>query len=404
MNKSVLFLTTKYSKDENNLWLTNELALEFLNNNFDVHVLALSWEKNDPKSSFGIENGISVLRIKLPNFIYKLGSIAKILFFQFYIIYSYICYMKKIKINYVISSTPAFIFFLFPFFLKKIFKTINYMILWDFYPYCLESTKILKNSAVKNLLKYLEKISFYSYDVFGCMSNGNIEFFKDKYPALSKKRKIEILPIWARDKEISFLTEKEKKEFRKKYDFNIDDFILIYGGAFSVIQELDKIVILAEKLVFEKNIKILMIGKGNEKERIKKDISTKKLKNIQIYDFVPREDYEKLVSICDMGIVCLDSKMKVPSFPSKTLDYFKLKIPILAMVDEITDYLKILKKENMGIGMNGFSQKKLEILVEELLGIVKNKEIKKQMGENGNKYYKKNLNVKNSFEIISKHF
>lgn len=404
MKKSVLFLTTKYSNGENNLWLTNELALEFLNNNFDVHVLALSWEKNDPKSSFEIENGINVLRIKLPNFVYKLGSMVKILFFQFYILYNYICYMRKIKIKYIISSTPAFIFFVFPFFLKKKFNTINYMILWDFYPYCLESTKILKNNIIKNLFKYLEKISFYSYDIFGCMSNGNLNFFKEKYPILFKKRKVEILPIWAKDKEIFFLSEKEKKEFREKYNFTMNDFILIYGGAFSAVQELDKIVVLAEELKIEKNIKILMIGKGNEKERIKREINSKKLKNIYIYDFIPREDYEKLVSICDIGIVCLSSDMKVPSFPSKTLDYFKLKIPILAMVDEVTDYLDILKKNNMGIGMNGFSKDKLNILIKELFKVMGDKEIKNQMGENGNKYYKEKLNVKNSFKIISKHF
>lgn len=404
MKKSVLFLTTKYSNGENNLWLTNELALEFLNNNFDVHVLALSWEKNDPKSSFEIENGINVLRINLPNFMYKLGSMVKILFFQFYILYNYIRYMRKIKIKYIISSTPAFIFFVFPFFLKKIFNTINYMILWDFYPYCLESTKILKNNIIKNLFKYLEKISFYSYDIFGCMSNGNLNFFKEKYSILFKKRKVEILPIWAKDKEIFFLSEKEKKEFREKYNFTMNDFILIYGGAFSAVQELEKIVVLAEELKIEKNIKILMIGKGNEKERIKREINSKKLKNIYIYDFIPREDYEKLVSICDIGIVCLSSDMKVPSFPSKTLDYFKLKIPILAMVDEVTDYLDILKKNNMGIGMNGFSKDKLNILIKELFKVMGDKEIKNQMGENGNKYYKEKLNVKNSFKIISKHF
>ena len=30
MKKKILILTTKYPKEKNNLWLTNELALEFL--------------------------------------------------------------------------------------------------------------------------------------------------------------------------------------------------------------------------------------------------------------------------------------------------------------------------------------------------------------------------------------
>ena len=401
MKKNILILTTKYPKEKNNLWLTNELALEFLKNDYFVQVIALSWHLNEYSTSCEDEEGVSVLRIKLPNFFYKLGSFIKVFIFQFYLFFYYFKYIRKQTFEMLISSTPAFIFLFFPYLLKRKYKILNYMILWDFYPYCLVSTNIIKNRMVESLMKYLEKISFRLYDIYGCMSKGNIEFFKEKYPEFFKNKVVEILPIWSKENEIRELDSFEKKQIREKYKIAENDFLLIYGGAFSEVQELTKVLALAEKL--KSNIKFIMIGEGKKKEELKNLVKIKNLNNVLIYDYIPREEYIKLLELCDMGIVCLNSNMKVPSFPSKTLDYFKRSIPILAMVDKTTDYLKILKEEKMGIGMEGYSNRELDILAEELIKIAGNKNLKLQMGINGNLFYKKNLTVKNAFSIISKH-
>jgi len=401
MKKKILLLTTKYPKENNNLWLTNELALEFHNNNYSVSVIALSCKVDGYETSFEIENGISVLRIKLPKFAYKFGGIVKVFLFQFYIFFYYLKYLKKEEFKLVISSTPAFVFLLFSYVLKL--KVIKYMILWDFYPYCLTSTNIIKNKIVELLMKYLEKISFKKYDIFGCMSAGNIEFFKEKYPKLFKNKTVEILPIWSKEEKLEELSIFEKKRIKEKYKIKENDFLLIYGGAFSEVQELTKILILAQKLEKYSNIKIIMIGDGDQRKDIENQIKLKRLKNIFVFDYIPREEYIKLLDACDMGIVCLNSNMKVPSFPSKTLDYFKREMPILAMVDKTTDYLKILKDEKMGIGIEGYSDEAMDELVINLLEVVNDKKLKYQIGRNGNLFYKKNLTVKNAFSIISKH-
>ncbi len=146
-----------------------------------------------------------------------------------------------------------------------------------------------------------------------------------------------------------------------------------------------------------------MIGDGDQRKDIENQIKLKRLQNIFVFDYIPREEYIKLLDACDMGIVCLNSNMEVPSFPSKTLDYLKREMPILAMVDKTTDYLKILKDEKMGIGIEGYSDEAMDELVINLLEVVNDKKLKYQIGRNGNLFYKKNLTVKNAFSIISKH-
>ena len=53
--------------------------------------------------------------------------------------------------------------------------------------------------------------------------------------------------------------------------------------------------------------------------------------------------------------------------------------------------------------MQGFSEKKIDDLTDELVEMVNNQDIKYKMGINGNLFYKKNLTVENAYNIISKH-
>lgn len=81
-------------------------------------------------------------------------------------------------------------------------------------------------------------------------------------------------------------------------------------------------------------IKFLFVGQGTEVKNLKNLRESLQLNNVVFKDFIPREDYEKLVSSCNVGIVSLDPRFTVPNFPSKTVDYLKLGLPILAAIDK----------------------------------------------------------------------
>ena len=64
----------------------------------------------------------------------------------------------------------------------------------------------------------------------------------------------------------------------------------------------------------------------------------KKIKNVRFYDTIPQSDYLQLMSICDIGIISLHPNLFIPCIPSKTIGYWAVKLPILALVDSLTDY------------------------------------------------------------------
>ena len=144
--------------------------------------------------------------------------------------------------------------------------------------------------------------------------------------------------------------EINREEIRKKYNFSKDDFMVIFGGNMGKPQKLENILSLAEKFLENKNIKFLFIGSGSEKGRLEEIARDNNLINVFFFNQVPREDYEKVTASCDIGLVSLDERFTVPNFPSKTTDYLKLSLPILASLDKCAsgDYGDFLQNKVKG--------------------------------------------------------
>lgn len=394
--KKVLLVTTKYGNKENE-WLTNELANELKARNLDVYVIALSWLKNDPDTNFIKENGINVFRYKLPSIFFsniKILKFIKQLVFQILALRYLKKNLKYIKFDLIIGFTPALLTSKIVEYYQKQSKVLSYLILWDFFPYYLKDLNLIKSKLLFNSLKILENKSYKVYTKIGCMTEKNKVFLLENYQGLNTN-KIEKIPIWTK------ITEKKiykKNEIRKMLGYSENDIIFCYGGAHSIVQELDNILELAKYFLQDKKIKFIFIGKGNDKERIKKIAEDDKITNIKFLDFIPRDKYEEVIGSLDIGIVSLSSKLTVPSFPSKSLDYLKVGIPILASIDKYTDYGIILENE-INAGYYSIAGIKTD-LIENAKKLILNKALREEKGENGRKYYEKIFSVKNTCDII----
>lgn len=387
--KKVLLVTTKYG-DEENGWLTNELANELKIRGLEVYVIALSWLKKDPETNFKKENGINVFRYKLPSIYFsniKILKFIKQFIFQILALRYLKKNLKQTKFDLIVGFTPAFLTNKIIEYYQKKSDGLSYLILWDFFPYYLKDLKVIKSKLLFNSLKNLENKSYKAYTKIGCMTEKNKLFLLENYQGLNNN-KIEKIPIWTK---ITSQKKYKKTEVRKMLGYNEDDIIFCYGGAHSIVQELDNILNLAKKFLKDKRIKFVFIGSGNDKDRLKKIIDKEGITNVKFLDFVPRNEYEKIIGSLDIGIVSLSSKLTVPSFPSKSLDYLKVGIPILASIDKYTDYGEILENQ-MFAGFSSYAGD-LEKLYNNALKLIKNKCEREKMGNNGRKYYENNFCV-----------
>lgn len=338
----VLFLLLRYDKDG----LYDELVQEFYLRGNEVYIATITEKKYGAETNLSEENGIKILKIKTGN-MFEVGFVEKgitTLSLGNLFKNNIKKYWKNIKFDLVISHTPPITFTPVIKWLKQNYEIKSYLILRDIFPQNAKDLGIIKNNFLFQLFRYKEKQLYKYSDYIGCMSEGNIEFLKKQDPEIDAE-KLHILRNWGKIKEKIKIN---KNEIRKKYLYKENDFIVVFGGNMGRPQGLEFLLNLAEKNITNENIKFLFVGKGNEKEKLKAITKDKKLFNVRFIDFIPREDYEKLISACDVGIVSLHSCFTIPNIPSKTIDYFKLSLPILAFTDKNTDYPIILEKESKG--------------------------------------------------------
>ena len=392
----ILFLLLDYSKDEKHLGLYKELVHEFRDNGHEVFVATVNEKKNKIETQLNIEKGVNVLRIKTGNmfgvsFIEKgitnltLGNIFKSEINK---------YFKDIKFDLVIHHTPPITFTPVIKFLKQKYATKSYLILRDIFPQNAVDLGIIKNRFLFKFFRKKESILYKESDYIGCMSEGNIQYIK-KHNIKIDIKKLHILRNWGKIKPKLNIN---RQNIREKYGFSRNDFILVFGGNMGKPQGLEFLLKLAKEYKTHKDIKILLVGKGNEKQKLELIKIKEKLSNVIFLEFIPREEYESLTGACDIGIVSLHSDFTIPNIPSKTVDYCKLGLPILASTDKNTDYPHILENEaKCGLASIYGDLEKYKYNMEKLYF---NKDLREELGKNGRKYYEEELGVDKAYQTI----
>ncbi|EHO77604.1 hypothetical protein HMPREF9942_01332 [Fusobacterium animalis F0419] len=396
---NILFVVSRHSKKVDDSTLTKDLVNEFLKNGDSVTVVTMLEKREKEETQLNIENGCKVLRVRTGNYFNiesKFEKAFTILTLFKKIKNAIFEYLKDEKYDLIITHTPfvATEKLIKP--IKDYFKCPAYLILWDIFPQNAKDIGLIKNSFIFNYFKYKEKKMLQIYDRIFCMSEGNVDYLIKNYPYLNKQ-KIKLLRNWAK---IVPLLNINKEELKKELGFKSNSFIALFGGNMGKPQKLENILYLAEKCKEIKEIIFLFIGNGSEKNRIKELVKIKKLNNILFKEQVSREEYEKLAYLSDIGLVSLDDRFTVPNFPSKTTDYFKMKLPIFAVLDECSakDYGSFLEnKTRAGTFILG---KNIDKEYKKFIDLYSDKVRREEMGNNGRVFYEQFLGVDKTYKII----
>ena len=92
----------------------------------------------------------------------------------------------------------------------------------------------------------------------------------------------------------------------------------------------------------------LIVGDGTEFAKIEAYVNEDKPSNVKLMKRLPKEDYDKMVGACDVGMIFLDHRFTIPNFPSRLLSYMQAKIPVLAVTDANTDVGKVIVDGGFG--------------------------------------------------------
>jgi glycosyltransferase involved in cell wall biosynthesis len=374
----ILYQTTWFSLAPGDSNLANDLAMTLAKQGHDVQVILLDWN-----SPIGAETkhvnyapGVNVISVA-PQAIRGLGTFieraTKWLGSTWFAFSEMRRQLKGQKFDLHIGFAPQCLTVAQNLYASRICRS-SYMILWDFFPYHHRSMGLISNSFVFNFALWFETIMVRRIDVIGCMTPANVNYLRNNY-RLKSSQLTEVLPLWApaeRPEPVS------RNEMRKAFDLPLDKKIVVFGGTLSEGRGIEDVFAAAEiSATRYPDLMFLIIGDG----RLADDVSARAEKsgsNLLYRKRIPRENYLQMLTACDAGLVCTVRNVDVPTFPSKTIDYLRAGIPIVASIEATTDFGAFIEENELGrVCLAGES----EALAEISASVVSDPVLKAQIGE-----------------------
>ncbi|CEQ04530.1 group 1 glycosyl transferase family [[Clostridium] sordellii] len=397
---NILFLTLGFIESRG---IYTDLMQEMRAKENEVYVVTPIEKKYNQDTSLMKINGLNVLKVKTGN-IQKVNKIEKgisTLMLEKQFIKAIDKFLSSVKFDLIVYSTPPITFSNVVNRIKKRDRAKTYLMLKDIFPQNAVDIDMMKKDGVLYKFFRRKEISLYNIsDYIGCMSQGNVDFLL-KHNDFIDKNKVEILPNTVTPLNIGSFKKEEINKIRSKYNVPINKKVLVYGGNLGKPQGIDFIIDCIKENEKRDNTFFVIVGSGTDYKKISSFIKENSIKNTIIYPYMPKEDYDKLVKACDIGLVFLDKRFTIPNIPSRILTYMEFGMPIIAATDKNTDLNQIIETGKFGLWSESG---KLDDFYENVDMLIRDNQSLKQMGMNGRSYLEKNFTSDRACSIIMKHF
>ena len=365
---NVLFLTLLDFDSLNERNIYTDLLREFAKHGHNLFVISpVERRKNQETRVIKTENA-TILKLKIGN-TQKTNIIEKGIS-TISIEPQFIAGIKKcfsdVKFDLVIYSTPPITFCNAIEYVKKRDGAKTYLLLKDIFPQNAVDIGIMSKSGIKGLVykvfRNKEKKLYRVSDYIGCMSQANVDYVLKHNPEINPE-KVEICPNSVEVVDMS-VDEKTRDEIRRKYDIPLDKKVFVYGGNLGKPQGIDFMIECLKSQGKNEEVYFLVVGAGTEFGKIETYVENDKPTNVKLMKRLPKEDYDKMVAACDVGMIFLDHRFTIPNFPSRLLSYMQAKIPVLAVTDPSTDIGKVIVDGGFGWWCESNDAEKVKTLIQ----------------------------------------
>ena len=236
-------------------------------------------------------------------------------------------------------------------FTSKILRINTIYSLWELYPEIAEKLDEQPNRILKFLFKILDNYSLKNVNKVVV----NSEELK-KY--LIDKRSINENKIYT----INHFSPFPKSNFEP----NLELEKIFYAGNTGRPQNLSAFINFFNKQ-FPQSWKLDLYGAGQEFE----DLSKFSNENININDYLPREDLEEKVKDIPYALICLDYEITIEGFPGKTFDYLNMNKILLNFSNPNSAVSKLIDKYDLGFNIDLNNPEELESTLQQMKNLEK---------------------------------
>ncbi|MBN2456501.1 MAG: glycosyltransferase family 4 protein [Sedimentisphaerales bacterium] len=173
------------------------------------------------------------------------------------------------------------------------------------------------------------------------------------------------------------LKGQEKQKVRAELGWE-NKFVVVHAGAVGQVNGLYRIVEAANRIKSYNEICFVFIGDGNQRPYLEEMVKGLKLDNVKFMDPVPKTELARILPAADIGLVSINKMLHTQyNSANKLFDYFACGLPILL---NYAGWQKdVLDRYSAGLSCDNFND---EEFVEHLLRLLKNPDLRKEMGRN----------------------
>ncbi|TWR27583.1 colanic acid biosynthesis glycosyltransferase WcaI [Mucilaginibacter pallidiroseus] len=253
----------------------------------------------------------------------------------------------------------------------------------------IEAARDLKLFSQKHVLNSLFKVEtsiLKSADYVSSISEGMIRKIKAKVD-----RDVKYFPNWV-DTE-RFYPIPSRENLKTKWGYSKDDIVFLYSGAVGVKQRLERILVTAQDVAKQPNIKFIICSSGPYMKSLQEQAAVLGLTNISFMDVQPKAIFNEFLNMADIHLVLQISDAADLVMPSKLSTILAVGGASIISASQGTSLHQLAQDHDIGYVIEPQDRKQQDILTNQVLHIAQNGldlELKRQNARN---YAVKHLNV-----------
>ena len=306
-------------------------------------------------------------------------------------------HLADVKFDLVLYSTPPITFASVVEYVKKRDGAKSYLLLKDIFPQNAVDMGMMSKtgpkSAIYHFFRRKEERLYALSDQIGCMSLANVNYVLEHNPKVDGAR-VEVCPNSIEPRDLS-LDEADRAAMRRKYGIPEDKRVFVYGGNLGKPQSIPFIIECLKSQADNAGAYFLIVGDGTEYPKLEEYVARSGQSNLKLMKRLPKEDYDRMIAACDVGLIFLDHRFTIPNFPSRLLSYMQAKLPVLACTDPNTDIGEVIVQGGFGWWCESNDVNAFAATVSQAMQLPL-----KELGEAGARYLAENYTVDISCDTI----
>ncbi|WPV00233.1 WcaI family glycosyltransferase [Mucilaginibacter sp. cycad4] len=247
-----------------------------------------------------------------------------------------------------------------------------------------QDLNMISNQKLFDRLYKIEYNILQKADFISSISDGMISKIKAK-----AKKEVYFFPNWADTAFFSPLPN--RGQLKLKWGYAADDIVYLYSGAIGEKQGLEDIILVAEKLQDNKQVKFIICGSGPYKENLIDIAGKKGLTNINFLPVQDKEVFNEFLNMADLHMILQKANASDLVMPSKLTTILAVGGASIITASPGTSLYNVIHDYDLGYITEPGN---IDLLAEKILSIKQDK-VMEQKRENARNYSLKYLNLDN---------